>query len=235
MTVPFIGITTYGQDEQKRFTLPREYVDSVRRTGAVPVLITPGESNFDQLFAHLDGLILAGGGDISPTCYQGEMHETIYMLDEERDSTEMDLAKYILNKGIPTLGICRGTQILNVVLGGTLHPHLPDVFGEEINHRLPPREPTPHPVKIKEDSMLAQIVGSTDCKPASWHHQSINELGEGLEIVAHAPDGVIEAVELKEHPWLIAVQWHPEITSAEDPTQQNIFDGFVKHLSENNV
>ena len=233
MTTPFIGITTYGQDEKKRFTLPREYVDSVRRAGAVPVLITPGETNFDKLFSHLDGLVLAGGGDISPTWYKGEMHETIYSLDEERDLTEMELAKYILRKEIPTLGICRGTQLLNIVLGGTLHPHLPDVYGEEINHRLPPREPTPHPVKIKEGSQLAKLTGTTDCIPESWHHQSINQLGEGLEIVAHAPDGVIEAVEFKDHPWLITVQWHPELSSERDPSQQNIFNGFVNYLIEN--
>ncbi|QDU78674.1 Putative glutamine amidotransferase [Polystyrenella longa] len=227
MNQPFIGITTYGRDESNRFTLPGEYVDSVRRADGIPVLIPPGETEFDQLIERLDGFILAGGGDIDPRRYQGDMHETIYMLDEERDSSEAALTVRILESNKPVLAICRGLQMVNVVKGGSLHPHLPDVYGESINHRMPPREPTPHEVSLDAASELARIFETHEFSSSSWHHQSVNQVGDGLQVVGRAADGVIEALECPSHHWLYAVQWHPELTSAIDPIQQRLFDKFV--------
>jgi len=228
MNPPLIGITTYGEDEQRHFPLPREYVDSVRRAGGVPILLPPGERRLRELFALLDGLILAGGGDLDPSVYGGTDHETIYMTDIERDAEELQLARMAIDTGKPTLGICRGIQVLNVVLGGTLHEHLPDIVGEEILHRLPPRAPGEHSIAVTPGSRLAKIMGELEFSAASWHHQAIRDVADPLEVVAHAPDGTIEAVEMPSHRWLIGVQWHPELTSATDPLQQQLFDTFVR-------
>lgn len=231
MTAPLIGITTYGRDEDNRYRLPAQYVDAVRRAGGVAVLIPPGESDVSLILARIDGLLLAGGGDIDPEHYRGRRHETIYNLDAERDGTELALARHVAEFGFPTLAICRGLQVMNVALGGTLHEHLPEVVGEAINHRLPPREPTPHAIKVREGTRLAGLTGQLEFSAASWHHQAIRDVAEGFDIVAHAPDGTIEAVEMPEHPWLVAVQWHPEETAHRDPIQQRLFNGFVQGVS----
>lgn len=226
-TPPLIGITTYGRDEEGKFSLPSEYIDSVRRAGALPILFPPGEVHRRRLLELVDGLILAGGGDMDPSLYGGGEHETIYMVDPERDASELGLARQVIDEGMPTLGICRGAQVINVALGGTLHEHLPEVVGEEISHRAPPREPTPHSVTVREGTQLAGIVETLEFVAASWHHQAIRDVAAGLEASAHAPDGTIEGVEMPDHPWLVAVQWHPELTAAKDAIQQRIFDVFV--------
>jgi putative glutamine amidotransferase len=222
-----IGITTYGRDEGNRFSLPAEYVDSVRRAGAVAVLLPPGEASIHHWLDIVDGIVLAGGGDVDPTRYGGPSHETIYMVDGERDRSELELTGRILDQEIPTLAICRGAQIVNVALGGSLYVHLPDAFGEQVRHRLPPREPTTHGVAVEAGSRLARILGATEFDSASWHHQAAREVAPSLVVVGHAPDGVVEAFESREHPWLFGVQWHPELTAAEDPIQQRLFDALV--------
>ena len=143
MKPALIGIPTYGRNDDGHFFLPAEYVESVRRSGASPILLPPGEEHIDRWFELVDGFLFPGGGDIEPARYGGGEHEMIYMVDPERDTTELALLERALDSGLPTLGICRGTQLLNVALGGTLFDHLPDHVGEEVDHRLPPREPTP--------------------------------------------------------------------------------------------
>jgi len=224
---PLIGITTYARDEGNQVHLPAEYIDAVRRAGGCAVLLPPGEPQLDVVLGKLDGLIIAGGGDIDPQCYGGTQHPSVYMIDRERDDMELAMARRVLESQLPTLCICRGTQILNVVLGGTLHVHLPDVVGETILHRAPPREPTPHPVQIEGSSRLAELMGQTTTEPMSWHHQAIDQLGTGLQVVARAADEVIEAIEYPNHPWLIGVQWHPELSAADDAAQQRLFDELV--------
>ena len=122
----------------------------------------------------------------------------------------------------------RGAQIINVALGGTLHEHLPEVVGEEVAHRAPPREPIPHRLTVEAGTQLAAIVGELEFDAPSWHHQAIRDLAPPLKVAARAPDGTIEGVEMPRHPWLVAVQWHPELTAAEDARQQRIFDAFVE-------
>jgi len=228
MKPALIAITTYGRNEDGHFFLPSEYVDSVRRSGACPILLPPGEEDLDSWLELVDGIIFPGGGDIEPSRYGGGEHEAIYMVDPERDTTEFALLEKVLDSGLPTLGICRGTQLLNVALGGTLVDHLPDHVGEEITHRLPPREPTPHAIRIEENSGLAAILGETEFDAESWHHQAIREVAPGLTAVAQAPDGTIEAVEKRDHPWLYAVQWHPELTAAREPLQQRLFNALTE-------
>ena len=228
MKPALIAITTYGRNEDGHFFLPSEYVDSVRRSGACPILLPPGAEDLDSWLELVDGIIFPGGGDIEPSRYGGGEHETIYMVDPERDATEFALLEKVLDSGLPTLGICRGTQLLNVALGGTLVDHLPDHVGEEIAHSLPPREPTPHAIRVEKGSGLAGILGETEFDAESWHHQAIREIAPGLTAVAQAPDGTIEAVEKKDHPWLYAVQWHPELTAAREPLQQRLFNALTE-------
>ena len=226
MSKPIIGITTYGRDDNKRFSLPAVYVDAVRRAGGVPILIPPGELDLTRLLDLLNGVILSGGGDIDPERYAGRTHETIYMIDPERDGSEINLARTLVQSELPVLGICRGTQVINVALGGTLIEHLPDAVGESTLHRAPPRLPVSHPVNIAPESRLAAIIGETRVNPTSWHHQAIRQPAAGLQVVASAPDGTIEAVEMANHPWLIAVQWHPEWRLTENPDSVKLFKAF---------
>jgi len=225
---PVIGITTYGRDERGRYTLPGEYVAAVERAGGVPLLIPPSPAHAQRYLELVDGLVLAGGGDLDPAHYGDAAHETLYGIDARRDELEIALARRIVERCQPALAICRGLQVLNVALGGSLIQHLPAAVGEDVLHRALPREPTPHAVRLAAGSRLAAIIGATDFAPMSWHHQAIRALAPGLEAVAHAPDGTIEAVELAAHPWLIAVQWHPELTAQRDPAQQRLFDALVK-------
>ncbi len=228
MPAPLIGLTTYPADAENKLVARVEYVDAIRRAGGIPILIPPGDPRAVEILDSLDGLLLCGGGDIDPKLYGGRQHETIYNVSLERDTSEIAMVKRVVADQIPTLGICRGAQILNVALGGTLHEHVPEVAGDSIAHRTPDRMPTRHPVEIDRGSKLAQVLGTTELEPSSWHHQAVNRPAEGLKVVAHAPDGTVEAVEMPSHPWLIAVQFHCELRASVDPTEQRVFDDFVR-------
>ncbi|MDZ8183714.1 MAG: gamma-glutamyl-gamma-aminobutyrate hydrolase family protein [Nostoc sp. ChiSLP02] len=227
-----IGITTYGRQAALPFSLPSEYIDAVRAAGGIPILLPPGENEPATLLDPLDGLIISGGGDIDPVCYNGFAHPTIYGVDKERDAFELQLAKYALEEHLPILGICRGLQILMVTCGGTLIPHIPDIYGTCALHRLEPelgrRLPTEHPVKIDVKSRLAECLQNSHISVVSWHHQAVDRVPSGWRVVGHAlDDGVIEAVEHEDHPWAIGVQWHPELSTVE-PGNQRIFQAFVR-------
>lgn len=227
MPVPLIGITTYERNANGDFVLPAVYVDAVRRAGGMPVLVPPGDPQITDLLQSLDGLILSGGMDVDPALYGGAQHREVEPPNPERDATEIKLVRQAINQSMPTLAICRGAQVLNVALGGTLIEHLPDIVGEAIPHQTSGGQPSSHPVTIAPDSRLHALLGDEPGAPASWHHQAIRQLAPGLLPVAYAADGTIEAVELPDHPWLIGVQWHPEITAGEDPVQQRLFDALV--------
>ena len=230
---PRIGITTYGRNDQGRFTLPAKYVDAVRRAGGVPVLLPPGETELDAWLDLVDGLILTGGPDVDPALYGGDRHPEITSIDRVRDDGEIFLARRAVETKMPALCICRGLQVLNVALGGTLIEHLPDVVGEHVPHRNEQQPYGPHSVHVERDSRLAAILRATDVDPASSHHQAIRTPGAELSVVARAPDGTIEAVEMHGHPDLIAVQWHPEVTAESDPAQQRLFDALVEAARKN--
>lgn len=229
---PIIGLTTYERDKEQTYGLPAEYIEAVRRAGGVPVLLPHGEPYQDDLLQLLDGVIFTGGGDLDPALYQGTKHEAVEYVDAERDSSEIVLMRMAVETGLPTLNICRGTQVLNVALGGTLIEHLPDEIGQDISHRTDPPGYAYHPVTVEAGSRLADIVGQTEVTSNSWHHQAVRQLAPGLKAVAFAPDGTIEAVEMPNHPWLVAVQWHPESMAAGDPIQQRIFDALVQAAAQ---
>ncbi len=231
---PLVGITTYPPNAADRYELPQEYVAAVRRAGAIPVLIAPGEARLDDLLDRLDGVVLAGGGDIDPTRWGGEPHPTIEFVDPARDDLELDLARRVLDEGVPTLAICRGLQVVNAALGGTLHPHLPEAFDDRRSRTARSRSgPTPTRSSSTPGSLVAETMGADArrARPAGTTRPSTGP-GTGLAVTGWSPDGVIEAVELAGHPWLVAVQWHPEMTAADDQTQQRLFDGLVEAIAE---
>ena len=234
MAKPRIGITTYNASPEQRINLPCEYVEAVVTANAIPYLIPPTNLVAAEIMHGLDGLILSGGGDIHPSLYDGLHHETLYNMDHVRDAAEFELAKYIIKNKIPCLAICRGAQMINVVQGGNLHEHLVDHFGEKVLHRQPPRTSVTHRVHVESNSKLSTIVGSKTISVSSWHHQSIKQLGKDLKVVATAEDGVIEAIEMQSHPWLLGVQWHPEHTAVNDPIQQQIFNAFIEFTNLKN-
>lgn len=223
---PMIGLTVYSADDQYQY-YPDDYVKAVRICGGIPVLLPPGESNYAKLVALLDGIILTGGGDINPACYAGEHHPQVYWINDEQDVSEMNIAKIALDLKKPVLATCRGMQVINTVLGGTLHAHLPDNYGDSILHRQEENLAIDHDVIVDKESMLAKLLGAVQFTVKSWHHQSIKELARGFRAVAFAEDGVIEAIESEDYPDLIAVQWHPEIDNKNNHLQQKLFQGWL--------
>lgn len=226
---PSIGITTHGRNEHGRIDINALYIDAVRRAGGYPVLLPPGETRPEECFEFLDGIVMTGGPDVDPKRYGGAMHPEVYGVDPVRDTSEIALVKAIFEQKKPTLCICRGMQILNVALGGTLVEHVPDEFGETVKHRANNTYQT-HDVDVEARSHLAKIVGAGKMSTASWHHQAVKKLAPGFVVSAKSADGVVEAIESKDHPDLIAVQWHPEHTSAKDPRQQKLFDALIASL-----
>ena len=160
MGAPVIGLTTYGRDGSGVFALPADYSEAVVRAGGVPVLL-PTFVDLAEAAARLDGLILTGGGDLDPALYDGAEHPEVYMVDEARDATEVRLARQAVESGLPCLCICRGAQVLNVSLGGTLVAHLPERAGDGLAHRVPPRRPSFHEVRIEPGTRLAAVVAPT--------------------------------------------------------------------------
>jgi len=227
---PLIGLTTYARNADNRYSLPAEYLDAVRRAGGTALLVAPGEPRWEQVLEVVDAFILTGGGDIDPDRYGGRRVDSNYAMDNERDYFELELARRVVGMELPTLGICRGAQILNVAHGGTLIEHLPDEVGEAVAHRAPPREPTAHAVRAMPGSLVARVVGAEVFDAASWHHQAVRRVAHGFVPSAVAPDGTVEALEMPGHPWLLAVHWHPELTAATDPAQQRLFDALVEKV-----
>jgi putative glutamine amidotransferase len=224
---PVIGISCYAQQahwgdwDLPAILLPRRYADMVAQAGGLPVLLPPIEG-VAGLLPRLDGLVLSGGGDIDPALYGAARDKATGAASSDRDSAELELCRHALADGLPVLGICRGLQIINVALGGTLHQHLPDLVGHD-RHSPEPGGYGTHEVSIAPGSRLAAILGGTEAAVPTHHHQSIDTLGAGLVATAWTDDGVIEAVAFDQAgsgglpgglrpdvPFMAAVQWHPE-------------------------
>ncbi|MBI3763764.1 MAG: gamma-glutamyl-gamma-aminobutyrate hydrolase family protein, partial [Chloroflexi bacterium] len=206
-------------------------VQSVERAGGLPVLIPWGltDESLRGLFARLDGVLFSGGGDVDPARYGAEWNDAIGGVDAERDRVEMMLSKWVVEEEKPFFGICRGSQILNVALGGTLYRDVGEHPGAQRHTFSYPEFPhnlRPHEIQIEEESVLARAIGQPILAVNSLHHQACREVAPGLQVVARAPDGMIEAVEVPRHPFGLAVQWHPECLP-DAPEMRRLFGSFV--------
>jgi putative glutamine amidotransferase len=224
---PLIGITTYRNPDEGGYYIPDGYVESVRKAGGIPLLLTPGETEISQLLRTLDGIIFAGGGDLDPTLYGGTEHPSIDRVDMIRDTFEMDLAKRLLKLNTPVLGICRGFQLLALVSGGEIITHIPEEIEQAVIHRAENGDAIRHRVNLESESRLAKITDSAEFEVESKHHQAIGSVTDEWHVVGSAEDGIIEAIEHKSHPWMISVLWHPEM-SINQAEHQRIFKAFVE-------
>ncbi|HQW35171.1 MAG TPA: gamma-glutamyl-gamma-aminobutyrate hydrolase family protein [Thermoflexales bacterium] len=204
---------------------------SVERAGGLPVFIPLelDDVTLRRLHDRLDGVLISGGDDVDPLAYGKERRVQVTPGDETRDRVEMSLVRWAVKSNKPALGICRGAQIMNVAMGGTLHWDVSEHTGAG-RHDFYPDLPTDllaHEIKIEEDSLLSRVIGKPILRVNSLHHQAVKDVAPGFHAVAHAPDGITEAIELPHHPFALGVQWHPEALP-EQPEAQAVFKAFVK-------
>jgi putative glutamine amidotransferase len=238
MAQPVIGITAsidhrspaYGET----YSLTRKYAEGVLQAGGVP-LIMPHNLDVDALrivLDRLDGVVLSGGGDIDPAMFGEDTHPATCEIEADRDRMELTLAQWIVERDIPCLAICRGIQVLNVALGGSLLQDIPSQVPAALPHSFDrattPRDYLAHPVKIDPDSQLARVMRLEVAQTNSWHHQSIKQAADRLRVTAVAPDSVIEAVEVPGRRFAIGVQWHPEWLFEEYPEHRRLFAGLIE-------
>ncbi len=212
------------------------YPDSVEKAGGIPLLIPPlaDDSDLDKVLAAVDGLVLTGGDDINPDMFGQAMHEKSTLMFPRRQDFDFRLLTMALEMKIPILAVCGGLQQINIALGGSLHQHIADAYGEQIIHirgkELSRRgEERYHGVRLAPDSLIAGIIGKETIEANSIHHQAVDRLGEGLKAVGHSVDGVIEALEFidkTDRGLLIAIQWHPEHLS-DRPEHLALFESLV--------
>lgn len=234
---PLIGVTM-GREKSQRFfglslfIMNQTYVRTLENLGALPVMVPlhMSEATLRGIFERLDGLFLPGGEDVDPANYGAERHELLGATDKERDRTELLLAEWAMGAGMPILGVCRGVQVINVACGGTLvqdlHSERPDLAKHDY---FPPnfeRYRVSHRVDIDAGSRLSGALGQVH-EVNSMHHQGIDRIGFGLEVVARADDGLPEALEAPALPYVVGVQWHPEELAKTDQHSANLFHSFV--------
>jgi len=231
---PIIGITTYQSTNihgQPTVILMQSYIDAVMQAGGVPVLIPSmiAEDGWDALYSRLDGILFSGGGDIALEHFSGDPHPRIDDVEPERDSVELKMLNAAASDGKPMLGICRGCQVMNVAFGGTLYTHIPDQLPNALDHAYPGNKRTVlvHEVKLEEGTHIAEVMREPIVKVNSLHHQGLKDIAPSLRVTGRAPDGLVEAVELPDHPFAIAVQWHPEWLTDQQVTR-NLFNKFVE-------
>ena len=224
---PVIGIAagelvaSYGPWKEKVSLVPAAYVHAIADAGGIPVVLSPIPGTAERLAERIDGLVLTGGSDVDAGLFGAERHPKAQRPDVVRDQFEIGLLDVALSRGLPVLAICRGIQVLNVRRGGTLHQHLPDVVGHDEHGPVPGSYDT-HRVRIDPASQIGSIIGRTEQVVPGHHHQAVDRIGEGLSPSAWADDGTVEALEDPAHPFLLAVQWHPEL--GDDPA---LFDALV--------
>ena len=213
---PVIGITSYAQEASwgvwhlPAALIPLAYVDSIERAGGRAVVIPPAEDDVEETLDALDGIVFSGGVDVDPAQYGADAHPETDAPQKRRDAGEMALLKAALERDMPTLAICRGFQLLNVVRGGDLVQHLPESVGHE-GHREVLGRFSEHPVELKDGTRLASILGKHHDGVQSSHHQGVGRVGDGLVEAAWAEDGTLEGLEDPAKRFAVAVLWHPEM------------------------
>ena len=225
-------------DREERWEYVRDnYTRSVFQAGGLPIIFpmpSAEEAVLEEYLAGVDGLLFTGGEDVHPKHYGESVRAGCGEIDPDRDEFELGLAARALERGIPTFGICRGIQLLNVACGGTLFQDLTERPGTKPEHRTKREERAQprHGVRILPDTRLRQIIGSEELKVTSTHHQIIKDLGNGLRVNALGDDEVIEGIEKPDHPFFLAVQWHPERMADHHPDQLALFQSFVRSASQ---
>lgn len=230
MTTPIIGVTTFISSDGLR--LPENYSIAIAGERGVPVVLAKVEDEtlIKRQIDSIDGLLLSGGDDIEPSFFGESPHQKLGPIEPGRDLYEMKLIEYALQAGKPILGICRGAQILNVHQGGRMYQ---DIYAqhdkETIKHvQDAAKNYLSHEITIAENTKLHDIVGQSKIRTNSFHHQANKEVPEHFAVSARTEDGIIEAIESKEHEFVIGVQWHPEATYSVDESSQKIFRMFIK-------
>jgi putative glutamine amidotransferase len=238
---PRIAVTTTqwpgGSHGLLRAQVDVTYLHAVEAAGGVPLLLTPGHAP-GSLEAILDlshGLLLTGGEDVEPHRYGQDPHPALGEVNPPRDEMELAATRSALDRGMPVLAVCRGIQLLNVAMGGTLWQDIPAQLGGDLLHEQDGGvDDRPHRARVEPGSLLAAVVGMHQLSINSFHHQAIRDLAPGLRVTAWAPDGVVEGVEGTAHPWLVGVQWHPERGEAHGPAgnphdpDRRLFAAFVE-------
>lgn len=238
MRKPLIGCTTYRKLSDQNppldiLGLMPSYLEAILAAGGVPVMIPLGLSEDDLLVViqQMDGILLPGGGDIEPSVYQGQGHPTVGGIDNDRDRVELMVARTAVAQQKPLLAICRGLQVLNVALGGSLWEDVELLMPQAMHHehvKSHPRNHLAHNVTIEPGSLLARQLGRMETAVNSLHHQGIRRLANELRATAVAPDGLIEGIEVIDHPYAVGVQWHPENLIHNAPHMLGLFQGLVE-------
>ncbi|HCU12830.1 MAG TPA: hypothetical protein DGB72_11975 [Gemmatimonadetes bacterium] len=227
------GIRPDGDTSRVRLTAA--YVTALENAGLIP-LIVPPLANADAASAILDsvaGLVLTGGEDVDPARYGEKRHEKVRSVNPARDATEAALIKEAKERGTPVLAICRGIQILNVALGGTLVQDIPSQCETKIAHdEESARDSRTHEISVEPGSLIATAVGTEHLTVNSFHHQSVKRVADGMRVTARSPDGIIEGIESTDEDWwVMAVQWHPEeMTDSAEPWDRGLFQAFARKL-----
>lgn len=231
---PLIGLTPTRMPNpsgRPAFGINQPYVNSIRDAGGIPLLVPLGlsEDDLESLLNRLDGVLFTGGYDVDPHLYGKEPLLGDAGIDAERDQLEGQLIHHLLQDSKPFFGICRGCQVINVALGGSLYQHITDQLPGAIQHdnHNRPRDYLAHPVALEPGTELARIINETPARVNSLHHQGVNKLASSLRASALAPDGLIEAFELPGFPFGLAVQWHPEELQ-HHPAMRRLFQSFVQ-------
>jgi putative glutamine amidotransferase len=232
MTSPLIGITTTHIKNQSPLPtsgISEAYIRSVRDAGGIPLLIPSGleGQDLDLLRQRLDGILFTGGGDIDPAYFNGRPHARVYGIIPERDQTEIALVRLAAESRWPFMGICRGIQVINVALGGSLYTHIEGQLPGALKHDRTRRSLLVHSVEVQPETRLARILGKTSVQTNSLHHQGISQVAPPLSVTGRASDGLVEAVELPGNPFGLAVQWHPEWLP-EMEEMRHLFEAFVQ-------
>lgn len=227
---PVIGITCSYDFRENRYFLAEAYVDAVSRAGGMPVIL-PGIANIQSLTPYLksiQGLVLAGGGDVDPAYFNEEPHPALGEITPDRDRFEIMLVKAAMRKKMPILGICRGIQVLNIACGGTVMQHIPSEIRKPLKHsQLAPRSHPSHRIFIDGSSRLARISMTAVAKVNSFHHQAVRVPAPGFIVSARSSDGVIEAIENPKYKFVLGVQWHPECLTGRDRKARLLFKALV--------
>ena len=242
-TRPLIGITaaitkSVHPPHTEMYMIGRKYVDAVEQAGGVPLIVPHnlGEDSLHLLLGRLDGLLLSGGGDIDPAIYGEEPHPDVDGISADRDRVELALARWAVDQSKPLLAICRGIQVLNVSLGGTLVQDIPSQVAGALQHhfeeKTTPRGYLAHPVSIEPGSLLSAVIQSDAASVNSWHHQSLKQVAQPLRVVAESPDGIIEAVEIPGQRFVLGVQWHPEWLFETQPEALRLFTALEQIVND---